>query len=321
MSLRTKVRSVTPRRRTVAIRAKTKLRRPSSRPGHNGHNGRHNGHAAKSIKRTTKSRSNGKSNSHGKNGKHHSNGVSAYSKAMRCLSTHADHERLRIVRYNSSTFDLNRMRHLLKKLGNPQDDFKSVHIAGTKGKGSTCHMTAAMLHACGHKTGLYTSPHLCDIRERIQINGDMIPHADFARLIRSVAPHVNRMEPSPSFFDVITAIAFKYFAEQDVDIAVIETGLGGRLDSTNVIKPEVTAITSISKDHMAQLGNTLGKIATEKAGIFKHHVPALSVLQDPEAEAAIQTIATKVGAPLEIVGKQIEFSYRFESSRMLGPHN
>ena len=89
--------------------------------------------------------------------------------------------------------------------------------------------------------GLYTSPHLCDIRERIQINGDMIPHADFARLIRSVAPHVNRMEPSPSFFDVITAIAFKYFAEQDVDIAVIETGLGGRLDSTNVIKPEVTA--------------------------------------------------------------------------------
>ena len=104
-------------------------------------------------------------------------------------------------------------------------------------------------------------------------------------------------------------------------IAIIETGLGGRLDSTNVIKPEVTAITSISKDHMAQLGNTLGKIATEKGGIFKHNVPALSVMQDPEAEAALKVVADKVGAPLEIVGKQIEFSYRFESSRMLGPHN
>jgi dihydrofolate synthase/folylpolyglutamate synthase len=149
----------------------------------------------------------------------------------------------------------------------------------------------------------------------------MIPTADFARLVRLVEPIISRSRPTPSYFDVLTAIAFKYFAEQKVDIAIIETGLGGRLDSTNVLKPEVTAITSISKDHMAQLGNTLGKIATEKAGIFKHNVPALSVLQDPEAEAALKTVADKVGAPLEIVGKQIEFSYRFESSRMLGPHN
>ena len=276
MPLRTKVRRVTPRRRTVAIRPKTKLRRPSSLPGHNG---RHNGHTAKASKRTTKSSSNG----HSKNGKHHSNGVSAYSKAMRFLSTLTDHERLRIVRYNNANFDLNRMRHLLKKIGNPHDNFKSVHVAGTKGKGSTCTMTASMLQSCGHKVGLYTSPHLCDIRERIQVNGDMISHADFARLIRMVAPHVNRMDPAPSFFDVITAIAFKYFAEQKVDIAVIETGLGGRLDSTNVIKPEVTAITSISKDHMQQLGYTLAKIAEEKAGIFKHGIPAVTVTQDPRS--------------------------------------
>jgi len=158
---------------------KTKPRPASSRPGKNGH--------SKTPKRITKSaisRNGDGKNGHGKNGKPHSNGVSAYSKALRFLSTLTDHERLRIVRYNSSNFDLNRMRHLLKKLGNPQDEFKSVHVAGTKGKGSTCHMTAAMLQACGHKVGLYTSPHLVDIRERIQINGEMVPHADFARLIK-----------------------------------------------------------------------------------------------------------------------------------------
>jgi len=130
-----------------------------------------------------------------------------------------------------------------------------------------------------------------------------------------------RAKPMPTYFDTLTAIAFEYFAEQKVDIAVIETGLGGRLDSTNVIKPEVTAITSISKDHMAQLGYTLPKIAEEKAGIFKHNVPALTVMQPPEVEAVFKRQADKVGAPFDVTGKSVEFSYRFESSRMLGPHN
>jgi dihydrofolate synthase/folylpolyglutamate synthase len=250
-----------------------------------------------------------------------SNGVSTFSRALRYLGSLSDYERLRIVRYTNQNFDLDRMRVLLKRLGNPQDTYKTVHVAGTKGKGSTCTMVAAMLQASGYKVGLYTSPHLVDVRERIQINGVMIPTADFARLVRIVEPIVARMKPTPSYFDVLTAIAFKYFADQKVQIAIIETGLGGRLDSTNVIKPEVTAITSISKDHMAQLGNTLGKIAAEKGGIFKHNVPALSVMQDPDAEAALKAAAEKVGAPLEVVGKEIEFSYRFESSRMLGPHN
>jgi dihydrofolate synthase/folylpolyglutamate synthase len=248
-------------------------------------------------------------------------GLSTYARAVRYLGSLSDYERLRIVRYTTQNFDLDRMRNLLKKLGNPQEQFKSIHVAGTKGKGSTCAMTAAMLQANGYKVGLYTSPHLTDIRERIQINGEMIPTADFARLVRLVEPIVAKSKPIPSYFDVLTAIAFKYFAEKGVQIAVVETGLGGRLDSTNVIKPEVTAITSISKDHMAQLGNTLGKIATEKGGIFKPGVPALSVLQDPEAERSLQQCAERAGAPLEIVGKEIEFSYRFESSRMLGPHN
>lgn len=248
-------------------------------------------------------------------------GMAGFNRALRYLAGLSDYERLRIVRYNTQNFNLDRMRALLKKLGNPQDQFRSIHVAGTKGKGSTCAMTASMLSACGYKVGLYTSPHLIDIRERIQINGEMISHADFARLVRAVEPMIERIKPQPTYFDVLTAIAFKYFAEQKVELAVVETGLGGRLDSTNVLHPEVTAITSISKDHMAQLGNSLTQIATEKAGIFKKNVPAISVGQEPAVEAVLKQVADRVGAPLDVCGKSIEFSYRFESSRLQGPHN
>jgi dihydrofolate synthase / folylpolyglutamate synthase len=230
------------------------------------------------------------------------NGINGFTKALRFLSSLLDFERLRIVRYNTQNFDLDRMRLLLKRLGNPQDSFKSVHVAGTKGKGSTCAMIASMLEASGY-------------------NGQMISHAEFARLVKEVEPIVMRMKPMPSYFEVMTAVAFKHFAEEKIGIAVVETGLGGRLDATNVIKPEVTAITSISKDHMAQLGPTISRIAEEKAGIFKAGIPAISVVQDPEAEVVLKRVADKVGAPLDVTGKTIEFSYRFESSRMLGPHN
>lgn len=246
---------------------------------------------------------------------------SNYQKALRYLSTLADYERLRIVRYNPQNFNLDRMRTLLKKLNNPHDAFRSVHVAGTKGKGSTCAMVGAMLQACGYKVGIYTSPHLVDIRERITINGEMISEADFARLVRHIQPIANKIKPLPTYFDVLTAVAFKYFAEQKVEIAVVETGLGGRLDSTNVLKPEVTAITSISKDHMAQLGGTLPAIAREKAGIFKSGIPAVTVQQTPEVEAVLKQVATEIGAPFDITGKTIEFSYRFESSRLTGPQN
>src|SRR3954468_1695546 len=150
-------------------------------------------------------------------------GATTFSKAMRFLATLADFERLRIVRYNSQNFDLDRMRTLLKKLGNPHEQFRSVHVAGTKGKGSTCAMIASMLQACGYKVGLYTSPHLIDIRERVCINGDLISHADFGRLIRLIEPIADRMRPTPTYFDVLTAAAFKYFAEQKIDIGVVET--------------------------------------------------------------------------------------------------
>src|SRR5690606_24221137 len=165
--------------------------------------------------------------------------------------------------------------------------------AGTKGKGSTCMMVAEMLQACGYRVGVYTSPHLVDIRERISINGEMISEADFGRLVRSVQPIAGKLKPPATYFDVLTAVAFKYFAEQKVEIAIVETGLGGRLDSTNVLKPEVTAITSVSKDHMAQLGNTLSAIAREKAGIFKPGIPAVTVQQAPEVEAVFKQIATE----------------------------
>jgi dihydrofolate synthase / folylpolyglutamate synthase len=253
--------------------------------------------------------------------KHAADSVNSFSRAMRFLNTLSDYERLRIVRYNTETFSLDRMRSLLKKLGNPHNKFRSVHVAGTKGKGSTCAMVASMLQACGYKVGLYTSPHLVDIRERIQINGEMISRADFSRHARALEPIVAHSRPVPTYFDALTAMAFKHFAEEKIDIGVIETGLGGRLDSTNVITPEVTAITSISRDHMAQLGPTVRHIAAEKAGIFKPGIPAVSVIQDPDAEAVLKSVAEKIGAPLDICGQTVEFSYRFESSRMLGPHN
>ena len=251
--------------------------------------------------------------------------VTTYPRALRYLAKLSDFERMRIVRYTSQNFDLGRMRTLLKKLGNPHEQFRSVHVAGTKGKGSTCAMTAAMLEANGYRVGLYSSPHLIDVRERITIGGDLISQVDFTRLVRECEPHVRsmaqRQRVTPTYFDVLTAVAFKYFAEKKVDIAVVETGLGGRLDSTNVLTPEVSAVTAISKDHCAQLGHTLAAIAGEKGGIFKPGVPAVTCEQPPEVEAALRQKADEAGAVLDVCGKTVEFSYRFEASRMLGRHN
>ncbi len=169
--------------------------------------------------------------------------------------------------------DLHNTIALCNTIDNPQTTFKSIHIAGTNGKGSTSHMLAAILQQAGYKTGLYTSPHLKDFRERIKINGNMISESfvvDFVERTKTISAEI-----MPSFFELTVAMAFDYFAKEKVDIAVIETGLGGRLDSTNIITPILSIITNIGYDHMDLLGNTLEKIASEKAGIIKPGVPVI----------------------------------------------
>ncbi|MFI4860210.1 MAG: bifunctional folylpolyglutamate synthase/dihydrofolate synthase [Phycisphaerales bacterium JB063] len=247
--------------------------------------------------------------------------ITNYTTGLKWLYEHVDYERLRLVKYNDDTFSLDRMRQLLELLGNPHEQIKCVQIAGTKGKGSTCAMTASMLESCGYTVGLYTSPHLIDLRERIAINGDMIGYADCADIFKQIAQVEKKLDAGPpTFFEIMTAAAFKYFAEQAVDIAVLETGLGGRLDCTTVVTPLVTAITAISLDHTHLLGDTLGAIAREKAGIFKPGVPALTIKQEDEVEAALEECADEMATPLEYTGKQVEFSYRFEANKELGPH-
>lgn len=246
-----------------------------------------------------------------------------YEQAVTYLFQSTDYEKQQRLRYNVTTFDLSRMQALLKQLGDPHKKIKCVHIAGTKGKGSTATMLAKMLEANNYKVGLYTSPHVVTIHERIMINSTMIGSKELLDLINRVHPVVERLRKQgsdPTFFEIFTAIAFLYFADQQVDIAVIETGVGGRLDSTNVITPQVVGITSISFDHMNLLGNTLESIAREKAGVIKKGVPVVTVPQEPDALKALKKQATAVKAPLIITGKDVDFSYRFESSREHGPH-
>ncbi|MBN2446085.1 MAG: bifunctional folylpolyglutamate synthase/dihydrofolate synthase [Phycisphaerae bacterium] len=251
-----------------------------------------------------------------------SGAIRTYHAALTFLNGRTNYERMLRPGYNHANFNLSRMLRLLAGLGNPHKHLQAVHVAGTKGKGSTCHMAASMLQQAGYKVGLYTSPHLIDLRERIAINGKLISEAEFTRLIAKVAQAVKRIEKhGPTYFDILTAVAFMYFVDQGVDIAVIETGLGGRLDSTNVLKPMVCGITSISYDHMAQLGSTLEKIAEEKAGIFKPGVPVVSSPQLPAVKRVLRAAAARVGCPLRIIGDDVEFSHRFESSRTSGPQN
>lgn len=169
--------------------------------------------------------------------------------------------------------DLGNTLSLCEALDNPELRFKSIHIAGTNGKGSVSHMLAAILQSAGYHTGLYTSPHLHDFRERIRVDGQMIDQQFVVDFVEHIKPQIDKIQPS--FFEITVAMAFDYFANQEVDIAVIETGLGGRLDSTNVITPELSIITNIGYDHMQILGDTLEKIAAEKAGIIKKEVPVV----------------------------------------------
>lgn len=192
--------------------------------------------------------------------------------------------------------DLTNTIQLCEYLGNPQHQFKAIHIAGTNGKGSTSHMLAAILQTAGYKTGLYTSPHLRDFRERFRINGAMIEESFVVDFTRRIQPVIDTIEPS--FFEITVAMTFDYFAHHKVDIAVIETGLGGRLDSTNVITPELSIITNIGWDHMNLLGDTLEAIAFEKAGIIKPRIPAVIGETTPVTRQVFERIAQERQSPL-----------------------
>lgn len=198
--------------------------------------------------------------------------------------------------------DLDNTIALCASLGNPERRFRSVHIAGTNGKGSVSHMLAAILQEAGYKTGLYTSPHLRDFRERIRINGEMIDRDFVVRFTQQIQPQIDQLEPS--FFEITVAMAFAYFAEQETDIAIIETGLGGRLDSTNVIIPELSVITNIGWDHINLLGNTLEKIAGEKAGIIKKNTPVVIGEVLPETILVFKQKAAEQTAPLSIAAEK-----------------
>lgn len=200
--------------------------------------------------------------------------------------------------------DLSNTITICNALGNPSAKFRSVHIAGTNGKGSTSHLLAAVLQEAGYKTGLYTSPHLKDFRERIRINGKMIAKPRVVKFVQQHKKLFDRVEPS--FFEWTVALAFDYFGAEKIDIAIIETGLGGRLDSTNVIKPVVAVITNISLDHTNLLGKTLRKIATEKAGIIKKGIPVVIGETQDAVKSVFEKKAKKENAPMRFADEEFQ---------------
>jgi len=237
------------------------------------------------------------------------------------LDSLTNYERVLGAAYNKRNFSLARMNRILKVLDNPHKAVKTAHIAGTKGKGSTATMLAEMIRSSGAKVGLYTSPHILDIRERIRIDGEKISESQFVRVIAAVESAAKKAKiADPTYFEMLTAAAFLYFAQEEVAIAVIETGLGGRLDSTNVVTPEVVGITSISMDHMAQLGHDLGLIAAEKAAVMKKGVVAISAPQPEKVRNVLMKAAMEIGATLHFANENVDFSYRFEFSRAAGRH-
>ena len=200
--------------------------------------------------------------------------------------------------------DLTNIKKLCEVLGNPQKKFKSIHVAGTNGKGSTSHMLAATLQTAGYKTGLYTSPHLLDFRERIRINGEMISQEDVVDFVTNNKALIEKTQPS--FFEVTVALAFDYFAKQQVDIAVIEVGLGGRLDSTNIIMPILSVITNISLDHVSILGNTIEEIAQEKGGIIKTNTPVIIGEKDAVTAPIFKKIAQEKHSNITFITDKIK---------------
>jgi dihydrofolate synthase/folylpolyglutamate synthase len=242
----------------------------------------------------------------------------SYQAAIDYILSFADYER---ASRSSLVWDLRRMDELLGRLGNPQAVARSIQIAGTKGKGSTAAMIASALATAGYRTGLYTSPHLLSFTERIQVDAKPIVAEEFATVVEKLKPEIEAVNRHGAFgelttFEILTALAFVYFKERKVDFQVLETGLGGRLDATNVVHSEVCAITSISLDHMEVLGDSLARIAAEKTGIIKPRSIVICALQTPEALAVIKRACQDKGARLIEVGKDV--TWQRKSSSLAG---
>jgi len=230
----------------------------------------------------------------------------SYNKALDYLYSFVDYSLKHTSELVKAAFNLERMRDLMTLLGNPEQNYPIIHVAGTKGKGSTSVFMASALEMAEYRTGLYTSPHLQDFCERIQVNGKPIFHGDLAELVEEIKPAVAKM-PFITTFELTTALAFLYFSKQKVDVAVIEVGLGGRLDATNIITPIVSVITSLSMDHTAVLGNTLALIAGEKAGIIKPGIPVVSSPQKDEALRVLEETSKKRASKLFLVGRDLMY--------------
>lgn len=263
------------------------------------------------------------------------NTETSYNKALDYLYSFVDYSLKHSSELAKADFNLDRMFRLMESLGEPQKKYPIIHVAGTKGKGSTSALCAAGLQAAGYKVGLYISPHLLDYTERIQINGEPISHEQLVELVEEIKPHVAKIEKLTTF-ELTTALAFMAFAKYGANAAVFEVGLGGRLDATNVVIPKVSVITSLSYDHMAVLGNTLTLIAGEKAGIIKDGVPVVSSPQKDEALEVLERVAKLKNVELTLVGRDIKFQliesslegqeFRIQNSReafripLLGSH-
>jgi dihydrofolate synthase/folylpolyglutamate synthase len=230
-----------------------------------------------------------------------------YQQTLDYLYSFVDYSLTRGFRNQPGLFDLDRMVAFMAHLGNPHLSYPILHVAGTKGKGSVCALCASALQAAGYKVGLYTSPHLHDYAERIQIDRQPIPHADLVALVDEIRPYLDQGTKLTTF-EITTALAFLYFARQGATAVVAEVGLGGRLDATNIVTPVVSVITSLSYDHMQVLGNTLAEIAGEKAGIIKPGVPVVLAPQIEEARRVVERIAGQRSALLVQVGEDLRYS-------------
>ena len=234
------------------------------------------------------------------------NTETAYNQALDYLYSFVDYSLKHSSELAKAEFNLDRMFALMESLGNPQAKYPIIHVAGTKGKGSVSALCASALQAAGYKVGLYTSPHLLDYVERIQVNGEPISHEFMIQLVEEIKPFVAKI-PKLTTFEITTALGFLAFAKQGCTAAVIEVGLGGRLDATNVITPKVSVITSLSYDHMAVLGNTLAQIAGEKAGIIKDGVPVVSSPQKEESLEVLRRVARLNNSAFTLIGKDVKF--------------